>query len=157
MILLLTIMCIVLCVICYRVCQRGNIMDDELYCFLACLFGGLAICFMIASVVLIGNIRTEFVIDERISMYEEQNAEIESKIEELVANYMSYEQDTFEGIKNKLDGDVMVNISMFPELKSDQLVAQQVEVHTKNKAKIIELKEKKLGLKKTRWWLYFGH
>ena len=65
---------------------------------------------------------------------------------------MSYEKETLTEFK----GNEMALVSLYPELKADTLVQQQITVHTENNAKIKELKEKKIDLKLSKWWLYFG-
>ena len=45
---------------------------------------------------------------------------------------------------------------MYPELKSDKLVEEQISVYEENNKKIRELKEDKIDLKVKKWWLYFG-
>ena len=40
-------------------------------------------------------------IDEKISMYQEENNKIEKQIDTLVSNYMNYESDTCEKIKSE--------------------------------------------------------
>ena len=47
-------------------------------------------------------------------------------------------------------------VTFFPELKSDTIVQQQLEIYVANNAKIKSLKEKKINLIKIRWILYFG-
>lgn len=94
-------------------------------------------------------------IDQRIALYEEKNAEIESNISELVQNYMEYEQNTFESVSNK--DSAIVLVSLYPELKSDTLVEGQCNLYIENNKKITQLKEDKINLSVKRWWLYFGH
>lgn len=92
-------------------------------------------------------------IDEKITMYQEENAKIEEQIDALVQNYMKYESDTFSEFKSD---DSMTLVSLYPELKSDELVQNQISVYTKNNKKIKELKEQKIDTAKSKWWLYFG-
>jgi hypothetical protein len=47
-------------------------------------------------------------------------------------------------------------VSLYPELKADELVKKQIEVYVANNEKIKELKEKKIMGNVYRWWLYFG-
>lgn len=92
-------------------------------------------------------------IDEKIAMYQEENANIEKQIDALVQNYMNYESDTFSEFKSE---DSMTLVSLYPELKSDELVQNQITVYTENSKKIKELKEQKIDVAKSKWWLYFG-
>lgn len=92
-------------------------------------------------------------IPEMISMYEEENNQIESQIGELVNKYMEYEGSTFKDLKNE---DSVALVSLYPELKSDALVEKQIEVYIENNKKIKNLKKKQIELLTYKWWLYFG-
>lgn len=92
-------------------------------------------------------------IDEKISMYQEENAKIEEQIDALVQNYMKYESGTFSEFKSE---NSMALVSLYPELKSDELVQKQMSVYSENNKKIKELKEQKIDVAKSKWWLYFG-
>lgn len=51
----------------------------------------------------------------------------------------------------------MTLISLFPELRSDTLVQQQLDIYIKNSNKIKALKEEKISdIPMCRWRLYFG-
>ena len=92
-------------------------------------------------------------IDEKIVMYQEENSKIEKQIDTLVSNYMNYESDTYEKFKSESS---ITLVSMYPELKSDKLVEEQISVYEENNKKIREFKEDKINLKVKKWWLYFG-
>ncbi len=92
-------------------------------------------------------------IPEMISMYEEENNQIESQIGELVNKYMAYEGSTFKDLKNE---DSVALVSLYPELKSDALVEKQIDVYVENNKKIRNLKKKQIELSAYKWWLYFG-
>lgn len=100
--------------------------------------------------VLVSNGRT---IDEKITMYQEENNKIEKQLDTLVSNYMNYESNTYEKFKSESS---VTLVSMYPELKSDKLVEEQISVYEENNKKIRELKEDKINLKVKKWWLYFG-
>lgn len=93
------------------------------------------------------------VIDERITLYEETNRQIDESIYEMVAQYQNYEGETFEKLKGAT-ADTLV--SLYPELKTDTLVNSQMEIYVNNRKEILALKERKIKLKVARWWLYFG-
>lgn len=93
-------------------------------------------------------------IDKKIAMYEEENAEIEERIDTLVKGYMEYESDTFSNFKVE---DSMTLVSLYPELKADELVQKQMSIYSENNQKIKSLKEEKIDAAKSRWWLYFGN
>lgn len=117
------------------------------------IFAIIALCLAFNFVYLIDNFANSHIIDDTIAMYEEENATIEENIDEIVKNYMDYETTTYEKFKNE---DSMNLISLFPELKSDTLISQQIEIYVANNQKIKELKEEKIHLAKTKWLLSFG-
>ena len=94
------------------------------------------------------------VIDDKIAMYQEENEKIEEQMDALVSQYMEYESDTYGELKN--DSSITL-ISLYPELKADELVKEQISVYITNNEKIKELKEDKINLKTKKWLLYFGH
>lgn len=152
MIILLTIICIVL--IAGGVYIAANSIDYEGLGIGMIVFGVFGI---IASIVGLGigiaeviNLR---VIDEKIAMYEEENTNIESDIAVAVKSYQDYETEIFT---NAASDSPIVLVSLYPELKSDELVKSQIDVYIANNEKIKELKEKKINGKVYRWWLYFG-
>lgn len=108
---------------------------------------------IIAALVIGGYVVNGRVIDAKIEMYSEENASIEESIDDLVNEYMSFESDTFTGLKTD---DTMALVSLYPELKSDELVKAQIDVYRANNEKIKKLKESKLNLSALKWWLYFG-
>lgn len=92
-------------------------------------------------------------INDRITLYEEENAKIDSQICEIVEGYKTYEKGTFETISNK-SANVLVEI--YPDLKSNELVQKQMEIYMSNKNKVVLLQEDLINQKPLRWWLYFG-
>lgn len=102
------------------------------------------------------NYSTKMIADDKIALYEEENAKIEQQIVSIVENYKEYESDTFEKFKGDT-ADVLTLISLFPELKSDRLIAKQIEIYVENNKQIKELKADKLQYKVMAWWLYFGN
>lgn len=93
------------------------------------------------------------VIDEKITMYQSANEKIEKQIAEAVQQYQEYEQGTFEKVAPE---SAVTMVTLYPELKSDELVKKQISVYVSNNKKITELKEKKINAAVDRWWLYFG-
>ena len=93
-------------------------------------------------------------INQKIQMYEEENTEIEAKMDELVKYYMEYEKDTYESLKAESS---ITLISYFPELKSDEMVKKQLDVYYQNAADIKALREELIDISKAKWRVYFGH
>ena len=143
MIILLIIISIIGFIIAYV------IDEDFAGFFLACFF-----CVLLVIGIFLGiSVSNGKTIDEKITMYQEENNKIEKQIDTLVSNYMNYESDTYEKIKSESS---ITLVSMYPELKSDKLVEEQISVYEENNKKIREFKEDKINLKVKKWWLYFG-
>lgn len=92
-------------------------------------------------------------VNEKIAMYQEENIKIEQQISDVVTQYQKYETDIFTEVKPESSVSL---VSLYPELKSDELVQKQIEIYTKNNEKIKELKEISITAKYIKWWLYFG-
>lgn len=99
-------------------------------------------------------IASESVIDHKIDMYQEENTKIEQEVDNLVKEYIDHEHDTFAELKEEKNSITLV--TLFPELKSDSLVKQQIEIYVKNNTKIKKLKEEKIDISLAKWKLYFG-
>lgn len=113
-------------------------------------------CFVVSLIVAIFlgiSVSNGRIMDEKIAMYQEENNKIEKQLDTLVSNYMNYESNTYEKFKSESS---VTLVSMYPELKSDKLVEEQISVYENNNKKIRELKEDKINLKVKKWWLYFG-
>lgn len=90
---------------------------------------------------------------QKIAMYQKENTKIENQMDILVSQYMKFETDTYGELKNESS---ITLVSLYPDLKSDELVKKQIEVYESNNKEIREMKEKKIDLKVLKWWLYFG-
>lgn len=93
------------------------------------------------------------VIDQKIEMYQEENAKIEHQISEVVKQYQDYESGIFAEVAPESS---ITLVALYPELKSDTLVQKQIEVYLENNTTIWKLKEEKINESIMRWWLYFG-
>lgn len=113
---------------------------------------GVFVC-LIAAIVLCIGVKDGAVIDEKIAMYKKENTKIENQMDVLVSQYMKFETDTYGELKNESS---ITLVSLYPDLKSDELVKKQIEVYESNNKEIREMKEKKINLKVLKWWLYFG-
>ena len=124
-----------------------------------CGFFGVSVGFVVIIASLIGmficfhDIGQAKIIDKKITMYQEENKNIEEQINNLVKEYMEYEGSTLKEFSSESS---ITLITMYPDLKSDELVKAQIETYTKNNNKIKELKEDKLDYRLTKWWIYFG-
>ena len=94
-----------------------------------------------------------FGIQEKIQIYEEQNAQIEQSIDAAVKAYCEHEQITYVQMS---DGAVALVAAAYPELASSELVKTQMEVWTSNSSELKDLKSKLVDFNKARYFLYFG-
>lgn len=117
----------------------------------AIIMGCISVFIIIIIMVLYGE---GILAEEKIKMYQEENTKIEADINLLVKEYMDYEQTTFTEVKGE---SATMLVSLFPELKSDELVKQQIKIYTSNNNKIKELKEDVIDMKIGKWLLYFGN
>ena len=143
-------MALLLCIVCFViafliVCSNY----EEMAVIPFFISAGLLILVIISAF----NVVEGRVIDNKIAMYQEENKNIEDQMDVLVKKYMDYESETFGELKNESS---IALVSLYPELKADELVKSQVEVYTSNNKKVKELKEKKINLSVWKWWLYFG-
>lgn len=121
----------------------------------------LLICAIFALIIMssilianIASISTAHTIDSKIAMYEEENARIEEKINLTIENYLGHEEGIFENLSPETATTLLVK---YPELKSDELVASQIDTYIANNEKIKSLKEDKINISVKKWWVYFGH
>ena len=124
-----------------------------LFFFFAWFFGILASGMLITICCIAPKIATSNTIDDKIAMYQEENAVIEQDIDRIVEEYLKHEHDTFSDLKTEETSITLV--TLFPELKSDTLVQQQLEIYVANNAKIKDLREQKINISKLKWLLYF--
>ena len=108
---------------------------------------------LVITIVLAFNVSKLNVIDEKIAMYEEENAQIESELEVIVERYMEYESGVFADIS---PDSSITYVTLYPELKSDILVRTQMQTHIDNANAIKDLKRQKIDGSVLRWWLYLG-
>lgn len=100
----------------------------------------------------IGNAVEGRYIDSKIAMYVEENKAIEEDVTSIVENYMDYEEQIF-----KVDNASLTTlIQMYPDLKTDTLIKEQIKVYVENNKQIKKLKEERFDCSKARWLLYFG-
>lgn len=154
MLTFLFILSIVICSLCYIF---GIVKKEYDFSILALIL--LIVFAIIAFLSFLGvfdsiqTLGTAHTIDEKIEMYQEENAKIEQGIESKVKNQMDFEAETYTQIKGK---NAIELVLVFPELKSDKLVQKQIKVYIKNREQIKTLKEEKIDVAKARWNLYFG-
>lgn len=135
-----------------------NKMYDETYGGVTILISALVLfsC-IIASLVLTTELVEGKYIPEKIEMYEEENAKIESDVAIAIETYMTHEGQTMDNASKRIEpGSSLTIIAAYPELRSSELVAESIRIHNENNQKIKSLRDDLIGLKAIRWWLYFG-
>ena len=145
--------------ICILMIVGGFILDEKTgvdsdICFGISGIGMVVGFFALLGLIIVGvNVKSLSVIDDRIVMYEEENARIEQQIADVVEQYQKYETDIFREVAPE---SAVTMVSLYPELKSDSLVQAQIEVYTENNKTIRDLRDKQIKGNVYRWWLYFG-
>ena len=145
--------------ICILMIIGGCILDgktgvDSDICFGISGIGMVVGFFALVGLIVVGvNVKSLSVIDDRITMYEEENARIEQQIADVVEQYQKYETDIFMEVAPE---SAVTMVSLYPELKSDSLVQSQIEVYTENNKTIKDLRDQQIKGNVYRWWLYFG-
>ena len=92
-------------------------------------------------------------LDDKIAMYEQENAAIEQSVDVLVKDYYRHESDTYSSLTPE---NAVLFASAYPELQSNELATKQLEIYVENNNKIKGLKEDQINLPRNRFWLYFG-
>lgn len=122
---------------------------------------GIVIALVVILVIILGlthSVVGSKVLDQKIQLYEEENAKIEQDIKIAVESYMKYENDTITNILSEAGSDSYINVlTAFPELKADELIKKQIEIYTNNNNEIKLLKQEKIDVQTYKWLLYFGH
>ena len=92
-------------------------------------------------------------LDDKIAMYEQENAAIEQSVDVFVKDYYRHESDTYSSLTPE---NAVLFASAYPELQSNELATKQLEIYVENNNNIKELKKDQINLSKNRFWLYFG-
>lgn len=92
-------------------------------------------------------------LNEKILIYEEENAQIEQSIDAAVEAYCEHEQITYVKMADKA---IALVAAAYPELASSELVSKQIEIWTENCAELKKLKSDFVDYKKACYFLYFG-
>ena len=79
--------------------------------------------------------------DQKIKLYTEQNKDIEDKVALVVDKYLEHEKDTYATLKPKTK---ITLASTYPELQSNKLVQQQIQLYNENNKKITNCKLQKI-------------
>ena len=117
-------------------------------------FGSLiSVVALIGIIINIGILINGRTLDDKIAMYEQENAEIEQSVDVFVKDYYRHESDTYSSLTPE---NAVLFASAYPELQSNELATKQLEIYVENNNNIKELKKDQINLSKNRFWLYFG-
>lgn len=129
------------------------VLNEDLAEGFGILGGIIGLIALIGIFVNIGFLVYGRTLDDKIAMYEQENAAIEQSVDVLVKDYYKHESDTYSSLKPE---NAVLFASAYPELQSNELATKQLEIYVDNNNKIKELKEDQINLSKNRFWLYFG-
>ena len=123
-----------------------------------CIFGQivLSIIALVCIIWMVWNVITVASgvgLNEKIIIYEEENAQIEQSIDAAVEAYCEHEQITYVRMADKA---IALVAAAYPELASSELVSKQIEIWTENCKELKKLKSDFVDYKKACWFLYFG-
>ena len=128
--------------------------DSEFYWGWATGFYFLLLCALIAVLTLGIIVSGEKALDKKIEIYIEENEKIEEKTYDLVIAYLGHESDLYESITKESS---ITLIQLYPELKSNELIKNQLSIYLTNTEQIKQLKSEKANLTTEKFWLYFGN
>lgn len=152
MLILIFVIALVMAIV-SKIISKKEGASDYLFTVLSSISYIVVVIVLLMFISMVPEVATAGKIDAKIAMYEEENAKIEAQMDVLVEKYMKYEQETLADLKTKESAITLV--TLFPELKSDELVKQQINVYVTNNQKIKELKEYKIDMQTKRWILFF--
>lgn len=94
-------------------------------------------------------------IDSQIMMLEEENVVIEKNINSITESYLKINPNAMPREELKTENAISLLI-LFPELKTDSYVLQQVEEYMKNIKTIKDLRKEKIELSTEKYLMFFG-
>lgn len=148
MIIVVIVISLILCIVAVCLCDVADVFE-----FGGVIFGLFFILSCLALLILVITNASMSVVEEKITMYEEENARIETQISEIVSEYQEYERGVISEINNE---SAITLIQLYPELTAQPLVQAQIDLYIENNANIRGLKEDLINRSVVRWWLYFG-
>ena len=125
--------------------------DDELSFVLCCIAIGGMILSGIGIVWSISCIGDGIVAADKIKSYEQGKVRIEKEMGTMVNAYMDYEKDNVKRISDK---DAVSYVTVIPELKSSDLVQQEMALYADYDKRIMKLKESQADAKFAKFLLY---
>ena len=90
----------------------------------------------------------------QIEILEENNKELLAELEPVIEKYLNYESGTLT--KLKVNSDTLIAFSVYPELKGNEFVIEQINIIKRNNREIREKKLELASLESYRIWLFMG-
>ena len=90
----------------------------------------------------------------QIEVLEENNKELLAELEPVIEKYLNYESGTLTNLK--VNSDTIIAYSVYPELKGNEFVMEQVKIIKSNNREIIKKKLELASLENYRIWLFMG-
>lgn len=131
----------------------ANSHDDKGYGYQ--IIGGCIIGFATLGLLICGSIIGKVPeYNKQIEVYETEMTTIQETINDVVANYLDHEKDTYAALTPE---NAVIFASIYPELSSSELVKRQLEIYNEYLVSIKNCKLDLAGISTAKWWLYFGH
>ena len=119
------------------------------------IVGGVILGFAVLGLLIYGSIIGKIPeYNKKIEVYETEMQTIQVTINDVVANYLDHEKETYAALTPE---NAIIFASIYPELSSSTLVQRQLEIYNQY---LVSIKNCKLALAEVstaKWWLYFGH
>ena len=109
-------------------------------------------CILVTVVTLYCYNDTKSTVKAKIAVLEQRNEEVLSQVEPVVNKYLEYESSTLAEFKP--DASKVIALSMYPELKGNEMLQEQLKIIKENQRDITELKLEDAGLKAYKIWLF---
>lgn len=119
---------------------------------------GIILSFVIFILPLVFNLgsylNTKYTINGRIALLEETNEKIISSVGKIVLDYTKYESSVFKNAKPT--AEELIAMSIYPEVKANDLFKHQLYTLEENMKEVYRLKEEKVMLNGYKPWLFMG-
>jgi hypothetical protein len=98
---------------------------------------------------------TKSTVDQKILVLESQSEKIMNEIAPYVESYISYEQSNLTQAQDRMTSTkLMAILSLYPDLKTDKFIMEQIKLVQDYQNRITELKLEKAELNQYHLWLF---
>lgn len=158
MLIIIFLVCIILILIGAWIAKRFDVGGIIGGIWLIVLAGLGCVGTFIASGIGINKLISQDVTRSEIRMLEEENNKIEEEFKVLIQTYMDYESGIIKDIdlENISSEKLLLITQVYPDLKANVFVQEQLRLHKENTDEIKSLKSQLLKSEVWRFWLYFG-